>query len=66
MRGPVGEPLGDVRRLHFAEYIFGLHIVESVTLPATKDACKNGGWSGFSGRTFKNQGDCIQFVNTGK
>jgi hypothetical protein len=32
--------------------------------PTTKDQCKNGGWRDFS--QFKNQGDCIQFVNTGK
>ena len=35
--------------------------------PTTKDACKNDGWSTFTiPRAFKNQGDCIQFVNTGK
>jgi hypothetical protein len=35
--------------------------------PASTDQCKNGGWANFtSPRTFKNQGDCIQFVNTGK
>lgn len=35
--------------------------------PTTKDQCKNGGWERFNTpRTFKNQGDCIQFVNTGK
>ena len=35
--------------------------------PTTKDQCKNGGWQRFdTPRTFKNQGDCIQFVNTGK
>ena len=27
------------------------------------DACKNGGWEGLG---FRNQGQCIQFVNTGK
>ena len=37
--------------------------------PTSKDDCKNGGWqnlqrSDFS--SFKNQGDCIQYVNTGK
>jgi probable HAF family extracellular repeat protein len=32
--------------------------------PATsKEQCKNGGWKNFG---FKNQGQCIQFVNTGK
>ena len=33
--------------------------------PTNKDQCKNGGWMNFAPR-FKNQGDCIQFVNTGK
>jgi lysophospholipase L1-like esterase len=33
-------------------------------LPTTKDQCNNGGWRDFS--QFKNQGECIQFVNTGK
>ncbi len=35
--------------------------------PANKDQCQNGGWRTFNvPRAFKNQGDCIQFVNTGK
>jgi hypothetical protein len=34
--------------------------------PADKDQCKNGGWQQFSNPAFTNQGDCIQFVNTGK
>ena len=37
--------------------------------PTTKDQCKNGGWHNFAradASTFKNQGDCIQYVNTGK
>jgi outer membrane protein assembly factor BamB len=35
--------------------------------PTDKDQCKNGGWANFSTpRTFRNQGDCIQFVETGK
>jgi hypothetical protein len=35
--------------------------------PTNKDQCKNGGWMTFNlPHTFKNQGDCIQFVNTGK
>jgi hypothetical protein len=40
------------------------------TLVATdKDRCKNSGWQTLvraDGTTFKNQGDCIQYVNTGK
>jgi hypothetical protein len=35
--------------------------------PVNKDQCKNGGWLLFDvPRRFKNQGDCIQYVNTGK
>ena len=35
--------------------------------PADKDQCKNSGWQNFIfPRVFKNQGDCIQYVNTGK
>jgi hypothetical protein len=37
--------------------------------PQNKDECKNGGWTELTradGTGFKNQGDCIQYVNTGK
>lgn len=35
--------------------------------PTNANQCKNGGWQNFNApRTFKNQGDCIQYVNTGK
>ena len=35
--------------------------------PTTIDQCKKGEWQLFdTPRHFKNQGDCIQFVNTGK
>lgn len=34
--------------------------------PGNSDDCKDGGWQTFnSPREFKNQGDCMQFVNTG-
>jgi hypothetical protein len=39
---------------------------EPALTPTGKDQCKNGGWQQFNSPTFKNQGDCIQFVNTGK
>lgn len=32
-------------------------------VPTSMDDCKNGGWEAFG---FKNQGQCIKFVNTGK
>lgn len=53
----------------------GLWTVDNVHLgpvaqPSTgKNACKNGGWKTMTradGSTFKNQGDCIQYANTGK
>jgi hypothetical protein len=35
--------------------------------PTSKGQCKHGGWRNFTvPHPFKNQGDCIQFVNTGK
>ena len=37
--------------------------------PLSAEACKKGGWMTFArsnGTLFKNQGDCIQYVNTGK
>jgi hypothetical protein len=40
-----------------------------VPVATTKNACKNGGWQSLSRANdtpFKNQGDCIQYVNTGK
>lgn len=35
-------------------------------IPTSADQCKKGGWMGFQAPVFKNQGDCIQYVNTGK
>ena len=40
---------------------------EDIGPPTSKDECKQSGWKLFTvPRTFKNQGDCIKFVNTGK
>lgn len=42
---------------------------EPYIVAGTKDQCKNGGWRNVQradGSGFKNQGDCIQYVNTGK
>ena len=38
-------------------------------VPTNADQCKNNGWTSVfraNGTAFKNQGDCIQYVNTGK
>jgi len=40
-----------------------------VAVPTSKDQCKKGGWKLLireDGTAFKNQGKCIQYVNTGK
>ena len=37
-----------------------------VVLPESKDDCKDGGWQQYTNPSFRNQGQCIQFVNTGK
>lgn len=34
--------------------------------PVTKDQCKNGGWASYQNPSFKNQGDCVSFVASGK
>ena len=54
---PSGEALGD-----FGEEGRDLAIVPG---PVTKDQCKDGACRTFDfPRTFKNQGDCVSFVNT--
>ena len=37
---------------------------DAPALPTSKDQCKNGGWRTFG--VFKNQGDCVSFVATGR
>ncbi len=46
-----------------------VHLGAAVNVATAKDECKKGGWEDMTradGTTFKNQGDCIQYVNTGK
>jgi uncharacterized delta-60 repeat protein len=56
----------------FSSFAFALARYESglvlgVGPPINKDECHDKGWRTFTvPRVFKNQGDCIQFVNTGK
>ncbi|MEK7602369.1 MAG: hypothetical protein AAB472_02695 [Patescibacteria group bacterium] len=37
-----------------------------VTTPTDKDVCKKGGWKIFTNPTFKNQGQCVSFVEHAK
>ena len=47
-------------------FVFDDFSMKSGNGPTNADQCKNGGWRSFDSPTFKNQGDCIQFVNTGR
>lgn len=54
----------DLMTVNGTTYDFEPYLVAS-----NKDQCKNGGWMNYrraNGTTFRNQGDCIQYVNTGK
>jgi YVTN family beta-propeller protein len=45
----------------------GVAITPGVGPPTNKDQCKKDGWKTFTiPRKFKNQGDCVSFVNTRK
>jgi hypothetical protein len=39
-------------------------VADAQPLPTSKDQCKNGGWRNY-GSTFKNQGQCVAFVQHG-
>jgi hypothetical protein len=44
--------------------VLGDVIVHAAALPAAEEQCKNGGWRDF-GDTFRNQGQCVAFVQRG-
>jgi hypothetical protein len=49
--------------------VSNVHLGEQQAARGNKDDCKKGGWMDLEradGSSFKNQGDCIQFMNTGK
>ena len=41
----------------------GVTQVPLVGPPTSKDQCKKGGWATFNNPTFKNQGQCVSYVN---
>ena len=56
-----------LRTARFGEVLRGVSFTPAV--PATKDDCKDGGWQNLveaDGTSFKNQGSCVSYVNTGK
>lgn len=70
----IGTTVGGNRYAWLVTNDFADQAIDNVTrsgmpMPNTKDDCKKGGWQDLyraDGSTFKNQGDCIQYVNTGK
>ena len=61
------DPDGVVKYSPFLTAFSSCAPVPHVGPPTNKNECKDGGWQTFNTpRTFKNQGDCIQYVNTGK
>jgi hypothetical protein len=56
---------GETGTFYFDDFRF----TPPFTVPTTKDECKDGGWEHLShadGSPFRNQGDCVSYVNTGK
>lgn len=71
----IGDTVGGNRYGWFPSQEFAFLAVDNteradvLPTPENKDDCKDGGWKDLvraDGSTFKNQGDCIQYVNTGK
>jgi Right handed beta helix region len=64
---PIIDPDGVVAYSPFLTSLSGCAPVQQVGPPTNKDQCKGDGWMSFNvPKKFKNQGDCIQYVNTGK
>ena len=59
---PVDDPGQDNVRL---TRTFTVEEVEEPVVgpPTSKDQCKNGGWEDFNNPSFRNQGQCIKYVN---
>ena len=59
-------PQGELTFLGYTGFGGVGDIAFTLLLPSDKEQCKKGGWATNFPFSFKNQGDCIQFVNTGK
>lgn len=51
--------------LGYGFYVDNLSLFSGAVVPGSADDCKKGGWMNFSNPSFKNQGQCIKYVNTG-
>src|SRR5262249_30917333 len=50
-------------------FLFDNYNAQSFIVALDKDQCKDGGWQTLAradGTTFKNQGDCVSYTNTGR
>ena len=61
---PDGEASPDLSFLWGASVGTGTQKLVVTCLPTTKEECKNGGWRNY-GTTFKDQGQCVAFVQRG-
>ena len=65
--GAAAEAFTVLRTAGYGEVLRGVSFAPAV--PASKDDCKKDGWRDLvrtDGSSFKNQGDCVSYVNTGK
>jgi hypothetical protein len=65
--GAAMETFTVLRTARFGEVLRGVSFAPAV--PLTKDDCKDDGWRNLvraDGSSFKNQGSCVSYVNTGK
>lgn len=69
----VGEPYATGYTENLDKFVFGTadgtttwDFEPLVGPPTDKNQCKNGGWQQFNNPSFRNQGQCIRYVNTGR
>lgn len=55
---------GNVDALAFGETTYDFEA--AAPSPTSKEQCKNGGWQTYSSPSFKNQGECVSFVQSGR
>jgi hypothetical protein len=67
--GGTGDVVDGTGPVNFTPWLKATASVGCLSVATNKDQCKDGGWLTHvraNGTGFKNQGDCIQYVNTGK
>jgi hypothetical protein len=65
---PTGGTIGTAGTIHIDNISVNNAVVGDPTSPTTKDQCKNGGYQNYTddnGNPFRNQGQCVAFVNRG-